>query len=94
MLIEPASNVFVPATVVMRTISNVPESETEPAPTCINALSELPSIPKEDQALLPDVEIIAFPFNIDVACIDLVRPNPFVISVALTPVDHVSAEPR
>ncbi len=37
MLIEPASNVSVPFTVVMRMRSRIPERETAPPPTIANA---------------------------------------------------------
>ena len=52
MLIEPASNVSVPLTVVIRTRSNVPDRANEPAENYPNAPSLRHNDPDSVQALV------------------------------------------
>jgi hypothetical protein len=52
MLIDPASKVSVPFTVVMRMRSKVPERATDPPPTFVQRLPGLPTLTSPTQVLL------------------------------------------
>lgn len=83
MLIEPASKVSVPLTVVMRTRSRVPDVVFDPPPQDIAAVSDLFVMAEYDQTFDPNVEINAIPCLTDVAAQDCSTENPVVMLAAL-----------
>ena len=85
MLIDPASNVSVPFTVVTRTRSRVPERVTEPPQFHVAAWSERPPVPAFTHTLDPVVLIIAEPCKTLLALVAPVTRNPadeFALCVA------------
>jgi len=83
MLIEPASKVSVPLTVVMRTRSRVPDVVFDPLPQDIAVVSDLFVIVEYDQIFEPNVEIKAIPCLTDVPAQDCSKENPVVMLAAL-----------
>ena len=80
---EPASNVSVPLTVVMRTRSRVPEREREPAPIPIIP-AERTTLELKTQAFDPSVVMKACPPRVKVVWLLSSVGNPAVMLALLT----------
>ena len=79
MLIEPASKVSVPLTVVMRTRSSVPDVVFVPLAQDIATTSDLLLMAEYAQTFDPKVEINAMPCLTEVATQEFSKENPDVI---------------
>ena len=86
MLIEPASKVSVPLTVVMFTRSRTPDNDTDP-PTVLVAVLLIPITPKQDQTFPVTLFIIKFPLRLFEATSYAARfiKNPLVEFEVVTP---------
>lgn len=91
MLIEPASNVSVPLTVVMRTRSNVPPRARMPLATLVSVV-EFEVLVEQTQVFPEMLVIIEIPDMESAAAFDLI-PNPVVKLVVPTAALITDAEP-
>ena len=87
MLIEPASNVSVPPTVVKRILSSAPESAKPPPDEATTAASDRPIFPEASHVLPVIFVKITKPDHRDVAEVEFINVKPVVNKPVATVLD-------